>query len=210
MSNKERILEFLRSVGPSGATNSEIVSGTGIKPHPQVFKLTRKLFEAGVIRGLKGDPEWRFWLSKDGIARSSSITTISADPVLQLRGRLTPSEFEILAQQVMGEYFSSTLRAGKADGVPKLFDLISQDQQIVGDAKYYTLVNGVGLPPAKFSVIAEHVWLLERTRATTKFLVFGNDIRVPEMWLKRYGKLVGGIAFFFLTDEGSLQSLVNG
>ena len=30
-----------------------------------------------------------------------------------------------------------------------------------------------------------------------KFLVFGNDRRVPEEWLKRYGKLVKDVNFFF-------------
>lgn len=74
--------------------------------------------------------------------------------------------------------------------VPKKFDFVSPDRHIVGDAKYYTRVGGMGLPPAKFSVIAEHVWLLEKTGAREKFLVFGNDREVPIRWLKRYGGLV--------------------
>jgi hypothetical protein len=60
---------------------------------------------------------------------------------------------------------------------------------VVGDAKYFTRVGGVGLPPAKFSIIAEHVWLLEKTGAPTTFLVFGNDRQVPIRWLERYGDL---------------------
>jgi hypothetical protein len=51
----------------------------------------------------------------------------------------------------------------------------------VGDAKYYTLVGGKRLLPAKFSVIAEHVWLLEKTEALGTSLVFGNERRVPEL-----------------------------
>ena len=38
---------------------------------------------------------------------------------------------------------------------------------------------------------------MEKTGAKHKFLIFGNDKRVPEEWLKRYGDLVDGVDFFF-------------
>ena len=99
------------------------------------------------------------------------------------------------------------LQRGQVPGVPKLFDLVSPDRAIIGDAKYYTLVRGVSLPPAKFSIIAEHVWLLEKTQAARCFLVFGNDARVPRLWLDRYGHLAAGVTFFFLHDDGRLDVL---
>ena len=91
--------------------------------------------------------------------------------------------------------------------MPKKFDYVSADSQVVGDAKYYTMVGGIRLPPAKFSVIAEHVWLLEKTSARHKFLVFGNDSRVPEQWLKRYGRFVSDVEFFFMADNLTLHRL---
>jgi len=91
--------------------------------------------------------------------------------------------------------------------VPKAFDLVSPDGSIIGDAKYFTLVKGQRLPPAKFSVIAEHVWLLEKTDALTRFLVFGNQREVPQFWLKRYGSLVSAVDFYFLTEAGDLELL---
>ncbi|MCK5582489.1 MAG: hypothetical protein KAI33_01800, partial [Elusimicrobiales bacterium] len=84
-----------------------------------------------------------------------------------------------------------------------------KDGSIIGDAKYFTLVHGRSLPPAKFSVIAEHVWLLEKTKAKRKFLVFGNDKRVPEEWLKRYGNLVKNIVFYFIDDENEKIKKLN-
>lgn len=87
------------------------------------------------------------------------------------------------------------------EGVHKKFDMVSDDGKYIGDAKFFTMVKGKKLPPAKFSVIAEHVWLLENTEAEHKFLVFGNDRRVPEEWLKRYGNLVKSVKFFFLKHE---------
>jgi hypothetical protein len=91
--------------------------------------------------------------------------------------------------------------------VPKEWDMVSPDGDVVGDAKYFALVQRQRLPPAKFSVIAEHVWLLEKTGAPTTFLVFGNDRQVPELWLQRYGNLVSGVAFYFLGDDGMPEQL---
>ena len=82
--------------------------------------------------------------------------------------------------------------------IRKEFDYISEDGTIVGDAKYYTMVGGERIPPAKFSVIAEHVWLLGKCNVEEKFLLFGNDIRVPQKWLEKYGTLVDDVVFFFL------------
>jgi hypothetical protein len=69
------------------------------------------------------------------------------------------------------------------------------------------LVRGQYLPPAKFSIIAEYVWLLEKTGAPATFSICGNDRHVPELWLQRYGSLVSGVSFYFLTDDGTLEML---
>jgi hypothetical protein len=107
----------------------------------------------------------------------------------------------------MSRHFDAPLKPGQMPGVHKEWDMVSPDGDIVGDAKYFTLVHGQRLPPAKFSVIGEHVWLLEKTYAPTTFLVFGNDRQVPELWLERYGSLVAGVSFYFLGDEGDLEQL---
>lgn len=109
----------------------------------------------------------------------------------------------------MSAYFGVPLAPRQVSGVPKEFDLISPDGNIIGDAKYFTLVQGQRLPPAKFSVIAEHVWLLEKTRASVKFLVFGNQREVPQLWLKRYGSLVSAVDFYFLSEYGELELLTD-
>jgi len=123
------------------------------------------------------------------------------------RQALSAAAFEEMARVKLGHHYGVSLAPGSVANVPKRFDFVSPDGQIVGDAKYYTLVGGVGLPPAKFSIIAEHVWLLERTAASVLFLVFGNDRSVPVLWLKRYGHLTGQVAFYFLSDAGELEDL---
>ncbi len=202
--NRERVLDYLWSVGPSGATNSDIAHAADIQSHQQVYLLTQELLRQGRIRGEQQPGGWVFWADESPAVQLASPGRAHSgvrEPAL------LPRDFEALAQRVMSKHFGEPLAPGKATDVPKLFDLVSADGQTVGDAKYFTLVEGQRLPPAKFSIIAEHVWLLEKTNARVRFLVFGHDRRVPELWLKRYGHLVERVAFFFLSDEGQLDEL---
>ena len=116
-------------------------------------------------------------------------------------------DFQDIAQVRMSAYLDIPLEERVPPGVPKRFDLVSGDFSVVGDAKYLTLVNRVKLPPAKFMEIAGHVWLLERTPAKRRFLVFGNQREVPTWWLKKYGTLVQSVEFYFLSQDGSVERL---
>ena len=87
--------------------------------------------------------------------------------------------FEVVAGRVMSAHSGVPLGPRKVAGTPMRFNLVSPDVSIVGDAKYYTMVRGVSLPPAKRWVIAKYVWLLEHTQAMQRFLVLGNDRRSP-------------------------------
>jgi len=122
----------------------------------------------------------------------------------------SPADFERFAQLSMSKYYGVDLSPGKKEEWPKLFDMVSPDDTVVGDAKYLSMVRGQYLPPAKLSVIAEHVWMLEKIEAPIRFLVFGNDRRVPEEWLKRYGHLNTSVEFFFLSNDGVLRKLNEG
>ena len=110
-------------------------------------------------------------------------------------------------QEKLSKYFGVELKKRRIDGHPKTFDLVSDDGSIVGDAKYLTMIRGKRKSPAKFMEISGHVWMLEKINARRKFLVFGNDIRVPKGWLKRYGKFLKGIEFFFIDSEGNVIKL---
>ena len=201
MTHKDKVLAFLRTIVPKAATNSEIEAHTGIKPHQQVFQITRSLLQEGRIGGVKSGHEWYFHaVDRDALENGPAKTSAMSDK-LDSRG------FEAPAQKVMSAHYRADLRPGQVSGVHKLFDLVSADHSIVGDAKYLTLVGGERLPPAKFSGIAEHVWLLEKTAAQCKFLVFGNDRRVPMSWLHRYGRLLSGVEFYFLEASGRLDCL---
>jgi hypothetical protein len=206
--NKERVLDYLWSISPDCATNSQIRDATGIKSHQQVYLLTRELLGAGRIRGEQRGGKWVFQANESLIAQFTSPGRASPAEVLALsREGLSPRAFEELAQAVMSEHFGVPLTPGQVPGVPKEFAMVSPGGDVVGDARYFALVRGQRLPLAKFSLISEDVWLLERTSAPTRFLVFGNDRQAPVLWLQRYGNLVSGVAFYFLADDGELEQI---
>lgn len=205
MTQAEQILNYLWSIAPEGATNSQIAEALGIRSHQTVYMTTQDLRRRRRIKGEQVGKTWYFYaLDAPGVElATASPTPLKSQPA---GGKLSPAEFEELARKAMCEHYKvEQLLPGQAGNVvPKKFDFVSDDGQVVGDAKYYTRVGGTGLPPAKFSVIAEHVWLLEKTEAREKFLVLGNDRQVPVRWLERYGHLVTGVAFYFLSDSGEL------
>jgi len=57
MTDRERILAYLRSVSPRAASNSEIREGTGIESRHGVYQLTQQLKQEGQIPGVKRDRE---------------------------------------------------------------------------------------------------------------------------------------------------------
>jgi hypothetical protein len=207
MTQVQQILNYLWSIAPNGAGNAQIAQGTGIPSHQGVYMTTQHLLYQGRVRAERQGRTWVFYAVEGpavDLGHSSRAATSPADYLQQTR---TAAGFEELARVTLGQRYGTSLAPGSLAPVPKRFDFVSPDQRIVGDAKYYTLVGGIGLPPAKFSIIAEHVWLLERTGAAVQFLVFGNDRGVPVQWLKRYGHLAPEVAFYFLTDSGEVEDL---
>jgi hypothetical protein len=115
--------------------------------------------------------------------------------------------FEVKARRVLSALWGVTLEphdVSLAVGVRHKFDLVSGDGEIVGDAKYY---KNIPVPAAKWSTIAEYVWLLQHAKARRRFIVFGHDRKVPERWLERYRLLTEGIEFFFLDDDDQFIGL---
>ena len=116
-------------------------------------------------------------------------------------------QFEELAKESMSQYFGVSLEEKNPRGFPKRFDMVSSDEMIVGDAKFLTLVHRQKFPPAKMMEITGHVWLLEKVQAKTRFIVFGNQIEVPLLWLKKFGTYNNSVDFYFIDDKGKVKKL---
>jgi len=122
---------------------------------------------------------------------------------------LDPFGFETHSRYFMSEYLGERLFPAQVEPCPKIFDMVSDNKKIVGDAKYMTMGKGKGLPTGKFSNIAETVWLLEKINAEKKFIVFGNDKNVPIEWLRRYNHLVSDVTFYFLNVKNEKITKLN-
>ena len=200
MTYAERILDYVWSVAPEGATNGELARQLGIRSQQTVYMLTQELMRAGRIRGQRSGAIWVFHAGDEpGTSLAMGLARANDGP--------PAARFEALARSALAVHYAVALLPGLVPGVPKRFDFVSADKRVVGDAKYFTRAGGVGLPPAKFSIISELVWLLEKTVAPTTFLVFGNDRQVPIRWLERYGELAPTVTFYLLSDAGDLERL---
>jgi hypothetical protein len=199
---KERVFRYIQQQSGKGVTNAELHHELGLSHHQTAFYATHSLREEGLIDGMMIQHEWWFYPVDSTIPHPLFNTMQTASPE-----SMTARQFEHFARMKMSEHFNTHLDVRLVQPPNKRFDLVSEDESIIGDAKYYTLVRGSRLPPAKFAVIAEHVWLLEKTDAQHKFLVFGNDRRVPQMWLAKYGPCVSDVVFYFLTPQGAIEQL---
>lgn len=109
--------------------------------------------------------------------------------------------FEEKARQFLSKKWNVTLNKRKVEigkEYEKRFDCVSEEGKYVGDAKY---LKNIKNPAAKWSGIAEYVWLLEQVKAEHKFLVFGKDKEVPERWLQKHKSLLKNVKFYFLNGQ---------
>ena len=206
MTHAENILNYLWSIAPDGATNGELARALGIASQQTVYMTTQDLQRRGLLRAEQRGRTWVF-SAVEMEPGSLALGRTPAGATAAASDTLSPQEFEALSRRVLGDHFGVELASGSVPRVRKRFDFVSPDGQVVGDARYSTPAGGPRLPAAKFSVIAEHVWLLEKTGAPVTFLVFGNDREVPLLWLDRYGNLAPEVSFYFLADDGQLELL---
>ena len=203
--NKEDVLDTIWAASPKGVTNGEIRQMTGISSHQQVYMLTRELAALGWIQSRQDGREWVFWVDESVPAQLSSPGgTGTGEPY---RGPRASETFVARAREAMSAYLGVPLAPGVLPGVPRRFELVSADRRVAGSTLYTAPVQRQRLPLAKFSLIGERVWLLEKTSAESRFLVFGHDRVLPLLWLKRYGHLAPEVHFFYLDENGRVEEL---
>ena len=109
-------------------------------------------------------------------------------------------DFEVTMLEYLNSHSLQSFSKRKVNisGVSFEFDLVSADDKIIGDAKFF---KNISVPAAKWDNISYYVWLLQNTEARIKFLVFGKDIEVPERYLKRYEPLISDVEFYFFENN---------
>lgn len=138
--------------------------------------------------------------------KPSDVETVSVD-LLVPKGRERWAEFQGNATVKMSAYFGTPLKKVRIRGFPKEFDMVSTDCEIVGDAKWRVLPPNGQQEKVLCEEITAYVWLLEKIAASRKFMIFGNDRRVPESWLGKYGRLPTAVEFYFWDEKGPVERL---
>jgi hypothetical protein len=134
--NRERVLDYLWSISPELATNSQIREAAGISSHQKVYLLTQELMYSHLTRGEQRGREWTFWADESPAVQLASPGHASRrDLAAVVDERLTPRAFEDLARAVMSKHFGVPLAPGQVPGVHKEWDMVSPDGENVGDAK---------------------------------------------------------------------------
>lgn len=205
MKNEAQVLDFVKSAGANCVSDSDICAATGIKQRKQVSQITRKLLDSGKISGKFEKGQWQFAASV--FQRSPKSSSALENAAALLDDIPVPRKFLRCAIETMSEIYGTPLRALLMAPVDRCFDLVSSDKKICGEVNYFALVRGLGSPIAKLALIGEQMWLLERTAAKKKFLLFGNDPKMPALWLQRYGHIQRSIDFFFMSDSGVLERI---
>jgi hypothetical protein len=81
------------------------------------------------------------------------------------------------------------------------FDLVSEDETIVGECKSYKWTEGGNYPQGKVSTANEAVFYLSRVNAREKFLIFKEDASLrgkslPEVYVSRSNGLMDDVEVY--------------
>lgn len=128
-----------------------------------------------------------------------------AEPKTQAKiyGRQNFAEY---AGEIMSRHFGVKLSPKKRPEWPKLFDMVSSNASIVGEAAFIA-TEKARITPGTLAHITEMIWMLEKIDAKTKFIAFGGNEKPPKEWLKKYGKFAKEIQFFFIDKSGHVTCL---
>ena len=81
MTNRDKVIAYLRSVHPAEAKNGEILRATGIKQHQQVFPITQALLRERVVEGRQGRDRSREWTFRWAGGNADASSALELRPV---------------------------------------------------------------------------------------------------------------------------------
>ena len=220
MDHKKKILKLLQSEPDRVFDDNEICAALNVgrtaKERDAVSEACRQLLRTGEIRRFKHQDRM-----VNGVRKSEKLALRLKDKskqqeqasrALEKRGvvevitrpedALAHRDFSERAREVMVEFYGRTLKPKKIGGT-KIWDYVSGDGAVVGDARWF----GQSLPAAR-AFVSEAVWLLEKVGAVQKFIVFGGETEVPRQWLELWATMCPeDIALFYLDTNGELHEL---
>ena len=94
----------------------------------------------------------------------------------------------------------------KINGKTKKFDFVDSKNKIVGDSKYYSFTKTGKRPSAKFSILNEYIWLLQKLPLNwKKFIVIGKDEILVKKYVDEYLPWLEGIKIYYSDGKNELK-----
>jgi len=153
---------------------------------------------------------------KDIIEKFKDIEnqTISSDKKIDNSSQLNWQEFENVARKAIENELETILNGGKINinGKVKDFDLLNIDENIVGDIKHYKMTSGGNNPSAKFSVLNEYSWLMQKLeqyqkQKWRKIFVVGEDQVMIKKYISTFDAWLDDIEIYFCDAKGKLTKM---
>ena len=123
-------------------------------------------------------------------------------------------QFENVARKALENELGCILNGGKINinGKVKDFDLLNIDENIVGDVKHYKMTSGGNNPSAKFSVLNEYSWLMQKLelyqkQKWRKIFVIGEDLNVVKKYISTFDAWLDDIEIYFCNADGKLTKM---
>ena len=119
--------------------------------------------------------------------------------------------FEKNVRKIVEDYFKTSFPQDDfvdINGKNKKFDFVDIKNKIVGDAKFYSFTKGGNRPSAKFSILNEYVWLLQKLpNSWKKFLVIGTDSNLVKKYVREYKPWLENITIFYSDGKSILNKI---
>jgi glutathione peroxidase-family protein len=117
--------------------------------------------------------------------------------------------FEDNVRKLIEDLYKTTFPSDglvKINGKTKKFDFVNLENNIVGDAKYYSFTKTGKRPSAKFSILNEYIWLLQKLPSNwKKFIVIGKDETLVKKYVNEYLPWLEGITIYYSDGENELK-----
>ncbi len=93
----------------------------------------------------------------------------------------------------------------RINGKTKKFDFVDLKHGIVGDCKRYGFTKTGKRPSAKFSILNEYVWLLQKLSPHwKKFIVIGDNESLVRKYVNEYAPWLDEVTIFFSDGQDKL------
>jgi len=119
--------------------------------------------------------------------------------------------FEEGTRKILESHFKTKFPADDfvdIKGKSKRFDFVDIKNKIVGDAKYYSFTKSGNRPSAKFSILNEYIWLLQKLpKPWRKFIVIGKDKSLVEKYVKEYKPWLENVMIFYSDGKSVLKKI---